>query len=249
MKSDGENGIGSNINGDVQKDITKSDEDVLTIVVSNGELVNSLQGSSELPPSNLTVIVDSADEVVVSTNSPRKECLSSNASSCDECRVCQQEKEENLIDLGCQCRGGLARAHKSCITAWFQIRGSNMCEICQQVAANVPPPESQPHHTSYWVWRTDPGFRGSIIAQEQRGGVNALWVAFAILIGGLLLDVLISITLGVSALPVNIIIGVIVVLGLGTTIRLGLEYCQEWNARRVTRRVETTMHMGYHPAL
>ncbi|KAJ6753450.1 E3 UBIQUITIN-PROTEIN LIGASE MARCH11 ISOFORM X1 [Salix purpurea] len=31
-----------------------------------------------------------------------------------------------------------------------------------------------------------------------------------------LLDVLISITLGVSALPVNIIIGVIVVLGLGT---------------------------------
>ena len=36
---------------------------------------------------------------------------------------------------------------------------------------------------------------------------SPLWVAFAILIGVLLLDVLISITLGVSALPVNIIIG------------------------------------------
>lgn len=32
-------------------------------------------------------------------------------------------------------------------------------------------------------------------------------MAFAILIGGLLLDVLISVSLGVSALPVNIIIG------------------------------------------
>lgn len=36
---------------------------------------------------------------------------------------------------------------------------------------------------------------------------SPLWLAFAILIGGLLLDILISITLGVSALPVNIIIG------------------------------------------
>lgn len=38
---------------------------------------------------------------------------------------------------------------------------------------------------------------------------SPLWVAFAILIGGLLLDVLISVSLGVSALPVNIIIGTI----------------------------------------
>lgn len=37
--------------------------------------------------------------------------------------------------------------------------------------------------------------------------MSPLWVAFAILIGGLLLDVLISVSLGVSALPVNIIIG------------------------------------------
>lgn len=35
-------------------------------------------------------------------------------------------------------------------------------------------------------------------------------MAFSILIGGLLLDVLISVTLGVSALPINIIIGMFV---------------------------------------
>lgn len=41
-----------------------------------------------------------------------------------------------------------------------------------------------------------------------QGCFSPLWIAFSILIGGLLLDVLISISLGVSALPVNIIIGI-----------------------------------------
>ncbi|MQL92672.1 hypothetical protein Taro_025300 [Colocasia esculenta] len=57
-------------------------------------------------------------------------------------------------------------------------------EQCRQVAENVPSPESQPS-----------------------GCFSPVWVAFFILIGGLLLDVLISVSLGVSALPVNIIIG------------------------------------------
>lgn len=47
------------------------------------------------------------------------------------CRVCQEEKEEALINLGCLCRGGLAKAHHSCIVKWFNTRGSNKCEICQ----------------------------------------------------------------------------------------------------------------------
>lgn len=40
---------------------------------------------------------------------------------------------------------------------------------------------------------------------------SPLWIAFSILIGGLLLDVLVSVSLGVSALPVNIIIGNILI--------------------------------------
>lgn len=122
-------------------------------------------------------------------------------------RVCQHEKEEALIELGCQCRGGLAKAHRSCIDAWFRTRGSNKCEICQQMAANVEQPESHPS-TNYWFLRVDPGIRRSAFPHEREMGCfSPLWVAFCILIGGLLLDVLISITLGVSALPVNIIIG------------------------------------------
>ena len=74
-------------------------------------------------------------------------------------------------------------------------------------------------------------------------------MALSILIGGLLLDVLISIVLGVSALPVNIIIGVIVVLGLGTAIRLALEFCHEWSLRRVSQRVDTNVTLGYYPTL
>ncbi|CAL9086799.1 unnamed protein product, partial [Musa textilis] len=37
----------------------------------------------------------------------------------------------------------------------------------------------------------------------QQGWLNPLWVAFAIIIGGLMLDVLISVSLGISSRPVN----------------------------------------------
>ncbi|KAJ9706420.1 hypothetical protein PVL29_001767 [Vitis rotundifolia] len=179
-----------------------------TILVSNGD-------------SLVQVVVSDGDQL-----SPKKPHLSRTPSSHDQCRVCQQEKEEDLIDLGCQCRGGLAKSHRTCIDTWFHTKGSNKCEICQQVASNVSPPESRPS-----------------------GCFKPLWVALSILIGGLLLDVLISIVLGVSALPVNIIIGVIVVLGLGTAIRLALEFCHEWSVRRVSQRVDTNVTLGYYPAL
>ncbi|KAF7151365.1 hypothetical protein RHSIM_Rhsim02G0255000 [Rhododendron simsii] len=97
--------------------------------------------------------------------------------------------------------------------------------MSRQVAINVPPLTSQPSvlilHpleqtfrmevvcTSYLVWRVDPTFTGSTIAEEcERGCFSPLWVAFSILFDGLLLDVLISITLGVSALPITSIIGI-----------------------------------------
>ncbi|CAK7357512.1 unnamed protein product [Dovyalis caffra] len=195
----------------------------VAIVVSNGE-------------SPVTHVVVTKEELP-GVDSPKKGSLSRTSSSHEQCRVCQQEKEEVLIDLGCKCKGGLAKSHRTCIDTWFSTRGSNKCEICQTVAVNVSPPESQPsvgilllgeknYKTNYWVWRIDPDFRPR---GRDRGCFSPLWVAFSILIGGLLLDVLISITLGVSALPVNIIIGVIVVLGLGTALRLALEFCHEWS--------------------
>ncbi|XP_012086565.1 uncharacterized protein LOC105645555 isoform X2 [Jatropha curcas] len=204
---------------------------ILTVLVPNAE--------------SHAIHVDPAKEELPSVESPKKGYLSRTASSHEQCRVCQQEKEEVLIELGCKCKGGLAKAHWSCIDTWFRTRGSNKCEICQEVAANVSHPESQPS-TNYWVWRVDPNFR---TRDPERGCFSPLWVAFSILIGGLLLDLLISITLGVSALPVNIIIGVIVVLGLGTALRLALEFCHEWSFRRVVQRLDANVNLGYHPAL
>ncbi|CAN4075849.1 unnamed protein product [Withania somnifera] len=222
------------------------DQSVLTIVVSADESLNSSQAATLTadPVGNISTI-----ENIAIVESPKKPYLSRNHSLQEQCRVCQEEKEEELIDLGCHCRGGLAKAHRTCIETWFSTRGSNKCEICQQVAANVASPEAHAP-ASYWIWRVDPSFRGTNVSQERdRGCLNPLWVAFCILIGGLFLDVLISITLGVSALPVNIIIGVIVVLGLGTALRLALEFCHDWSIRRVVHRVEANVSLGYHPTL
>nr|BAJ85257.1 predicted protein [Hordeum vulgare subsp. vulgare] len=157
------------------------------------------------------------------------------------------KSEEPLVDLGCRCRGDLSKAHRTCIDVWFRTRGSNKCEICQQVAINIPPPETQAS-TSYWVWRVDSAY-GRGRGGRERGWFSPLWVAFAILIGGLLLDVLISVSLGVSALPVNIIIGVLIVLGLGTALRLALECCQEFGSRRSMQRMENMAPSGYHPGV
>ncbi|XP_020419264.1 uncharacterized protein LOC18777191 isoform X4 [Prunus persica] len=115
-------------------------------------LSNSSFGDTVPPLLNVVVLDEASREVHEQTTanlsrevpSPKKGDLSRTSSSHEQCRVCQQEKDEVLIDLGCQCRGGLAKSHRSCIDTWFRTRGSNKCEICQGVAANVPPPQSQP---------------------------------------------------------------------------------------------------------
>ncbi|XP_042454241.1 uncharacterized protein LOC122038518 [Zingiber officinale] len=220
---------------------------------------------SSLPPISLSIIIippadeitkpnkntskcttSDGDEMIPGMTSSKKGFLSRSGSYQEQCRVCQQQAEEPLIDLGCRCRGELAKAHRSCIDIWFHTKGSNKCEICQQIAANVPFPESQPSSNS-WLWRINSGYlRGQ---EHERRCFSPLWVAFAILIGGLLLDVLVSVSLGVSALPVNIIIGVLIVLGLGTSFRLAIECCQEQSTRRSLRTTDMTFNSQYHPTV
>ncbi|GMP35327.1 hypothetical protein CsSME_00007804 [Camellia sinensis var. sinensis] len=107
------------------------DQTVLTIVVSNEGSPNPLNIAAELVEKFPRTVEPTKEENDAHEVSPKKELLSRNASCHEQCRVCQQEKEEDLIDLGCQCRGGLAKAHQSCINTWFHTRGSNKCEICQ----------------------------------------------------------------------------------------------------------------------
>ncbi|XP_020580116.1 uncharacterized protein LOC110024470 isoform X1 [Phalaenopsis equestris] len=223
-------------------DATAEHHPVLTIVVSKPEEATNAKGDGSKGTSP-----ERQDKVSVIA-SAKKGFLPRSDSDCEECRICQQPSEEPLIDLGCGCRGELAKAHRSCIEIWFRTKGSNKCEICQQVAVNVPLLDSQPA-TNYWVWRVGSIYGGSNIGRRgrERGCVSPLWVAFAILIGGLLLDVLVSVSLGVSALPVNIIIGVLIVLGLGTALRLALECCHEWRSRRPARGTEIDMNPGSNP--
>ncbi|OEL32817.1 hypothetical protein BAE44_0006163 [Dichanthelium oligosanthes] len=214
---------------------TEAPAPAVTIVISRpGEEVQAADAKGVSPASTPQAGGGkaSAASVSVTAAAAAKEAELARSDSFDDyeqCRVCQQKTEEPLVDLGCRCRGDLAKAHRTCIDVWFRTRGSNKCEICQQVAVNIPPPETQ-----------------------ASGWFSPLWVAFAILIGGLLLDVLISVSLGVSTLPVNIIIGVLIVLGLGTALRLALECCQEWGSRRNVSnmpRLENIPPTGYHPAV
>ncbi|KAI3952677.1 hypothetical protein MKX01_013639 [Papaver californicum] len=236
-------GNGQSSSGDSAEN---DDLGVIRIVISNGEseAVSETRGDT-LKVTGANQLKGEATDVVVASLK-KIASLSRDESSREQCRVCQQSSEEALIDLGCQCRGGLAKAHLSCIGTWFSTRGSNNCEICQQIAVNVPPPESQPSR-NYWIWRIDPGTGN--VQERERGCYSPLWVALSILIGGLLLDVLISISLGVSALPVNIIIGVLVVLGLGTALRLAFECCQEISIRRAVQRMDINANPNYHPTI
>ncbi|KAJ3682323.1 hypothetical protein LUZ60_014896 [Juncus effusus] len=214
----------------------------------NGSAVTPNFADNRVVTPIISIVISRPEEVKNNTDSAKNSCLSRNQSCQEICRVCQQPSEEVLVDLGCRCRGDLSKAHRTCIDIWFRTKGSNKCEICQQVAENIPVPEPAQQNTSYWVWRVDSSYRGGRDVHERRC-LSPLWIAFAILIGGLLLDVLISISLGVSALPVNIIIGVLIVLGLGTAFRLGLECCHELGAQRTVHRVEMNISPAYPAAV
>ncbi|XP_010661972.1 uncharacterized protein LOC104881938 [Vitis vinifera] len=159
-----------------------------TILVSNGH-------------SPVQVVVSNGDQLP-----PQTPHLSH-----DQCRVCYGDMEGDLIDLGCQCRGGLAKAHRTCIDVWFHTRDSNICEICQEVAANVPPPESQTGTNYQALGALD-------IAQEIEGEASfePVCLALAIFLLCILSDVLIPIFLDASSLFVNITTVVINILGFGT---------------------------------
>ncbi|XP_048422516.1 uncharacterized protein LOC125469340 isoform X1 [Pyrus x bretschneideri] len=85
------------------------------VVVSGGAF------SEVHEPPTATAAVNFSEEVP----SPKKDHLSRTSSSHEQCRVCQQEKDQVLIDLGCQCRGRLAKSHRSCTDTWFRTRGTN----------------------------------------------------------------------------------------------------------------------------
>lgn len=67
------------------------------------------------------------------------------------CRICQQHSDEPVMELGCHCRGELAKAHRSCIEQWFGNKGTNKCEVCQCVFFSLISFQCFRLKLSFWV--------------------------------------------------------------------------------------------------
>ncbi|PIN03382.1 Protein involved in mRNA turnover and stability [Handroanthus impetiginosus] len=64
-----------------------------------------------------------------------------------ECRICQEEDEEEDMEAPCACNGTLKFAHRKCIQKWCNKKGDITCEICNQVFSpnySSPPPRRNP---------------------------------------------------------------------------------------------------------
>lgn len=60
-----------------------------------------------------------------------------------ECRICQEEDDEQSLEAPCACNGTLKFAHRICIQKWCNKKGDITCEICNQVFTpnySLPPP-------------------------------------------------------------------------------------------------------------
>ncbi|XP_024402943.1 uncharacterized protein [Physcomitrium patens] len=192
-------------------------------------------------------------------------------SAAEHCRICQQRSEEPLIELGCACRGEMAKSHKSCIETWFKNKGTNKCEVCQCVAENIPAPGTTPA-PHFWVWRLggQSAIGGQTPMSSHAGGssqaglesglmlnrpvlltvvrrhplVLVLWLGVLAFMTYLFVDSINKSTIGYAAIPIGFIFGVLVVLGLGTFIRLVLECCQERNVQRRIQQMEMLPSVG-----
>ncbi|XP_047317772.1 uncharacterized protein LOC124921190 isoform X2 [Impatiens glandulifera] len=66
----------------------------------------------------------------------------------EECRICQEEDEEQDMEVPCSCNGTLKFAHRKCIQRWCNKKGDITCEICNQVYTPnyILPPKKRSNH-------------------------------------------------------------------------------------------------------
>ncbi|KAK4349317.1 hypothetical protein RND71_032072 [Anisodus tanguticus] len=104
--------------------------DVVVDVTSNVEIINSRM----------------SDEITSSGGGDGNgECCSKGCVR--ECRICQEEDDENDMEAPCACNGTLKFAHRKCIQKWCNKKGDITCEICNKVFSpnyTLPPARSNP---------------------------------------------------------------------------------------------------------
>lgn len=119
-------------------------ESTLEAAVESRHLTKEL-----VAPKNNDTIVNCASHLKSETDlSPKKKV---------ECRICQDEDLESLLEAPCLCRGSLKvgytsilshdlpvlisiilsfvgqYAHRRCVQRWCRVKGNTTCEICNQV--------------------------------------------------------------------------------------------------------------------
>ncbi|KAK4345338.1 hypothetical protein RND71_035514 [Anisodus tanguticus] len=100
----------------------------------------------------LTDVVDATANSNVENNSRKTDEITSGGEGCSkgsvrECRICQEEDEENDMEAPCACNGTLKFAHRKCIQKWCNKKGDITCEICNKVFSpnyTLPPARSNP---------------------------------------------------------------------------------------------------------
>ncbi|KAL2653979.1 hypothetical protein R1flu_022107 [Riccia fluitans] len=115
----------------------------VTDQVNEGSAEEVLKSHSDCHEIDIVAVEDEVEQLDhysyrTGTRSSSGSILSNDNSMGYFCKICQQQSEEVVMELGCLCRGDLAAAHLTCIERWFGCRSTNKCEICQQVAINVP---------------------------------------------------------------------------------------------------------------
>ncbi|XP_017226957.1 uncharacterized protein LOC108202877 [Daucus carota subsp. sativus] len=103
-----------------------------------------------LTESTLEAAVESRHLVAQENNDTVVDCASHLDSETDlsqrkvaECRICQDEDFESLLEAPCSCRGSLKYAHRRCVQRWCRVKGNTTCEICNQLFKpnyTAPPP-------------------------------------------------------------------------------------------------------------
>lgn len=125
---------------------------------------------------NLNVEINSrkTDEKTINNNGSTSGGEGCSKSTVRECRICQEEDEENDMEVPCACNGTLKFAHRKCIQKWCNKKGDITCEICNKVFSpnyTIPPPS-----------RSNPDVMAIDIRQAWGPGVdirNPHFLAFA----------------------------------------------------------------------
>ncbi|XP_016497980.1 uncharacterized protein LOC107816755 isoform X2 [Nicotiana tabacum] len=109
--------------------------------VVNGREISLLTNNDV---ANLSV-ENNSKEMVSKISSGGEGC--SKGSVIRECRICQEEDEENDMEAPCACNGTLKFAHRKCIQRWCNKKGDITCEICNKVFSpnyTLPPARTSP---------------------------------------------------------------------------------------------------------